>query len=666
MRSNPRSHSCKRKILLHVVAVLFLLGCGADAFAQTRERLVLDPPVALRQILRVPIAPSARVTTESLATPAQPGAGEARFEFDILSTSATIYNPATDRDEKVELRSYRDVRETAPPRVPFVAPTIDVFPGDTVRITLNNKLKSDPACVNPGNNVNEPNCYSFNRTNLHAHGVWISPTGNSDNVLISINPSVSFQYEYNIPADHPAGTFWYHPHLHGSTALQVSSGMAGVLIIRGARMPTVDATGDIDTLLKGADGTPYRDRIVLLQQIPYACRDASGAIKTQKDAGGNVIAWVCDLGDTGEVRDYDQFGPSGPSSWKASGRYTSINGEVLPEFPDAQVGRLERWRVVHAGVRDTVKLQFKKMRDGAESYAKVDSLQQEDWLSRNCPGETLLPQFGFASDGLTRSRVVERVTTTLQPGYREDLLLVFPESGRYCILDGEAAAVSTVNNQTKSRRFLGTVAVSGAASVADVRGHVRSELVSAADRNMPISVRQKVHDDLVNGLRLTAFAGHGAIADNEISPPLREATFQIGAGVFMINGKPYDPTRIDQTLPLGAVEEWKLSTVNAFGHPFHIHVNPFQISRIIKDSTNQDVSETDDPDEPQYANLKGVWKDTLFVRQGYTAYVRTRYRRYVGDFVLHCHILDHEDKGMMQNIRIAVPDGKGGTVSGHH
>ena len=83
---------------------------------------------------------------------------------------------------------------------------------------------------------NNPHC--FNGTNLHSHGLWISPTGNGDNVLLSINPGVSFQYEYNIPPDHPAGTFWYHPHRHGSTALQVSSGMAGALIVRGDRLPT--------------------------------------------------------------------------------------------------------------------------------------------------------------------------------------------------------------------------------------------------------------------------------------------------------------------------------------------------------------------------------------------------------------------------------------------
>ena len=68
-----------------------------------------------------------------------------------------------------------------------------------------------------------------------------------------------------------------------------------------------------------------------------------------------------------------------------------------------------------------------------------------------------------------------------------------------------------------------------------------------------------------------------------------------------------------------------------------------------------------------------MWKDTLWIKnvtpntppaEGqpagmYTAIVRTRYRRYIGDFVLHCHILDHEDQGMMQNIRVALPGAEG-------
>jgi hypothetical protein len=48
-----------------------------------------------------------------------------------------------------------------------------------------------------------------------------------------IKPGEERQYEYFIRDDHPAGTYWYHPHLHGSSAMQVGSGMAGMLIIEG-------------------------------------------------------------------------------------------------------------------------------------------------------------------------------------------------------------------------------------------------------------------------------------------------------------------------------------------------------------------------------------------------------------------------------------------------
>nr|WP_225715332.1 multicopper oxidase family protein [Bradyrhizobium semiaridum] len=643
-----------RPALLPLAGAALLSAAAQGALAQTAERAVADPPVAKARRS----APEISITAQPEAAGPRAAVGhEAVFAFNIQYTDAKIYNPGTNQYDPVKLRSYRDVSETEPPKIPFVAPTIEIFPGETVRITLNNdKLPADPKCPPGNNDVNDPNC--FNRTNLHAHGLWVSPTGNSDNVLLSINQGVSFQYEYNIPPDHPAGTYWYHPHRHGSTALQVSSGMAGVLIVRGTRLPGADVPGDVDTLLRYVDGRSFRERPVLLQQIQYACRDAAGKIK--QDGAG---LYLCDPAtDVGGIEGYDQFGPT---TWRNSGRYTSINGEVVPTFEGAKAGEIERWRVVHAGVRDTVNLQFRKMKDGAEPYASVATQQQEDWVTRNCPGPALLPQFALAADGLTRAQLVERTSSTLQPGYREDMLIVFPESGNYCVLDGAAPAASVVNSQAKSRQYLGRVAVAPGSAVSDIRAHIQAQLLAAADRFMPPSVKQRVKDDLSNGLRLRAFVAHPDIADGEIKPPQREARFEIGAGGFMINGNPYKPDRIDQLLPLGGVEEWKLSTTNAFGHPFHIHVNPFQISKIINPA-GQDVSETGDANEPQYANLKGVWKDTLFVRQGYTAFVRTRYQRYIGDFVLHCHILDHEDQGMMQNVRIGLPDGAGAVAASHH
>src|SRR5262249_41993411 len=157
------------------------------------------------------------------------------------------------------------------------APTIEVAPGETVRISLNNKLPLDSSCTNHDAPTNTPHC--FNGTNLHSHGLWVSPTGNSDNVLLSINPGVSFQYEYNLPSDHPSGTFWYHTHRHGSTALQVSSGMGGALIVRGDRKPDASHQGDIDTLLRAPSGAPLSERLLVLQQIQYACVGADGKLK---------------------------------------------------------------------------------------------------------------------------------------------------------------------------------------------------------------------------------------------------------------------------------------------------------------------------------------------------------------------------------------------------
>jgi len=121
--------------------------------------------------------------------------------------------------------------------------------------------------------------------------------------------------------------------------------------------------------------------------------------------------------------------------------------------------------------------------------------------------------------------------------------------------------------------------------------------------------------------------------------------------MILTNSQPYDPDRIDRVLALGGADEWTLASFWG-GHPFHIHINPFQIVSIV-DRDGKDVS---GPGTGQYAGLKGVWKDTLFIEEGYVFKVRSRYRRYVGDFVLHCHILDHEDKGMMQNVRIVLPD----------
>jgi L-ascorbate oxidase len=199
-----------------------------------------------------------------------------------------------------------------------------------------------------------------------------------------------------------------------------------------------------------------------------------------------------------------------------------------------------------------------------------------------------------------------------------------------------------------------------------LKAYLQAQLVAAADRTMPAGpVRQKVHGDLANDLRLTSFVPHPDIGDNE-KTGTQTLEFAIVSGPkFEVDNQPYKPDRIDRTLRLGGVDEWTLTANAAANHPFHIHVNPFQVVKILNPQ-GQDVSVDGEPNDPQYANLKGAWKDTLLVKSNYHVVMRTRYQRYIGEFVLHCHILDHEDQGMMQNVRIAIPDGAGGLTASHH
>src|SRR5258706_1064389 len=127
------------------------------------------------------------------------------------------------------------------------APTLRVNAGDTLRILLVNQLPANPPSTEPATHLRYPNS-----TNLHTHGLHVTPGLVSpgvygdfvvDDPMLGVQPGESRQHEYAIGADHPPGAYWYHPHLHGSTAIQLGSGMAGALMVRGAidRVPEIAA-----------------------------------------------------------------------------------------------------------------------------------------------------------------------------------------------------------------------------------------------------------------------------------------------------------------------------------------------------------------------------------------------------------------------------------------
>src|SRR5271163_4063109 len=108
-----------------------------------------------------------------------------------------------------------------------VAPVIRASPGDVLSITYVNDLpaKSRETCaVNP----------CMDMTNLHFHGLTVSPDAPQDDVLTMLaKPGQVLRYSVEIPRDHPPGLFWYHTHPHGESHRQVLDGMSGAIVIEG-------------------------------------------------------------------------------------------------------------------------------------------------------------------------------------------------------------------------------------------------------------------------------------------------------------------------------------------------------------------------------------------------------------------------------------------------
>ncbi len=449
-------------------------------------------------------------------------------------------------------------------------------------------------------------------------------------------------------------------------------------------------TGEIDTLLTQ---NLVKERVLVMQQIQYACFNGAPdeiVDEDKTDYYASIKAypnktWRCDPTDPGQIKGYAQIGfdPStGLEKWSVSGRFTMINGETLPVFEGATVGKLERWRIVDAGLANTISIEIRELAARAPSPDKLDSYANALWVAKYCTG-TLVHQYAIANDGLTRAAVVDRGAdkpSVFQPGYRQDILLAYPHEGHYCVIDRAGVGLATSETAVVQRaQLLGIVHVGkGEKPFVDQTKFVRERLVAAAhaagyDKATTDAVIADLNDR--SGMLLSRFVQHESLEDVAVDGH-QEVAFNIGADPdpthtsssnpsFMIGqhiGMPEDDRPYDKNqwrvLYLGDVDEWKL-TSRVGGHPFHIHVNPFQIISIRNNKNpTVELSVTGEPDrdpaksDMQYADLQGTWKDTIFVKPDYTIVIRTKYREFFGPFVLHCHILDHEDQGMMENIVI--------------
>ncbi len=109
-----------------------------------------------------------------------------------------------------------------------------------------------------------------------------------------------------------------------------------------------------------------------------------------------------------------------------------------------------------------------------------------------------------------------------------------------------------------------------------------------------------------------------------------------GSTGFIINGQSFVMDRVNTKARLGQVEDWRIINKASMDHPFHLHTNRFQV-----------IERNGQPERPL------AWKDTVSVGSYETVTIRVKFEDFTGRTVYHCHILDHEDQGMMGILEIS-------------
>lgn len=571
-------------------------------------------------------------------------------------------------------------------------PTMYVDPGSRLSIVMNNRLPkvspwSGDHCGQMKMDGTQPTpAECFMHTNLHTHGLLVSPssimtngklrcvpapsncgpldssqiTFSSDDVLADIAPGARNNYCIVLPDFHEPGTYWYHAHTHGSTGYQVSSGMAGALVIR---EPVGHELVQDD-----------RDKVFLMQEVIF----------TPTGTNNPAIPPV-----------YTE-----QSTTQFSAGFL-INGLCRPTL-QMKTGQTQRWRFVNATgtPRGLMKLRLIKMSNNPQAVINdtdifdcgqdptgggIICLVKPALVKQNAI-MNLIAVDGISFYGFPPQPVRQHL---IAAGNRADFLINIPAAlsastgpGKYVLVkDGFPKDGFTYNlNPSLTDKVQVGLTLPASMRTTQVLAYIE---VYPASANEPVEQLPKV----IPGTRPDYLQGIATVT----VPDERVVTFKAsnpsgtpGGGVFSINDKFYNPNDLGIVAKLNTAEQWLLQNAgNDLPHPFHIHVNPFQIGGRNPDGTlsgrtiDFEVDAADrkvpplDPANP----CNWIWQDTVAIPSQYPPppappkttppagpigqlRIRTRFLNYPGQYVLHCHILIHEDLGMMTNVTIE-DDGNG-------
>ncbi len=488
------------------------------------------------------------------------------------------------------------------------SPNLRVNPGDLVIIHLKNAM-TEPEHAGPeAQHVHSPapgnkctgGAMTLVSTNLHFHGLTIPPTCHEDDVLkTSLQPGdPPFEYRFRIPEDEPPGLYWYHPHIHGFSKQQLLGGASGALIVEG-----------IERAKKEVAGLPERVFIIRDQDLvnPNAPPSRSEPV---------VPKFMID-------RDGDAA--NNGTGFGKPAKDLSINYVPVPypDYPPATIemkpGERQLWRVLNAS---------------AITYLNLEVLFGHSPQPLGLVGMDGVP-IGY---GLDEARVGEPVDPQthlgIPPGARVEFIVQGPPEGETGLLVTRTVDTGP-GGENDTNRMLAKIVASPDAP------EPRSKLQSSP-QPLPPPERQWLGDVAPVRVRHLYFSEKLLNPDDPTSAVEFYLTEE-GQTPKMFDMNATTPNIVAQQ---GTVEDWIIENRSHELHAFHIHQLHFLLLEYMGRPVNENFLR-DTVNVPYYdGRLLGY--PSIRIRMDF------RDPNIVGTFPYHCHLLEHEDKGMMGTIRVEL------------
>ncbi len=485
-------------------------------------------------------------------------------------------------------------------------PTLVVKGGDQLRVKLVNQLPVNP----PFLAFRDPTNYMKpNTTNLHTHGLHVFPGIYADRSPLEygdyvVDPNIGGvipqggvrQYVYDLPPNHPAGPFYYHPQYHGSSAIQVASLMAGAILVR----------GPVDDLPEMAQAS----ELIFLFQGPYFAKTEAVNNYGVKTGSLEKFSQVANH-PTGNAA---KRGGVNPGDLGAAP--VLINGVRQPTIV-MERGEVQRWRFINTQVFNSLNLNL----DG-------HTLQQytsDGWGSstyQDYPDARQKGGRGVVLAAGNRSSVMLKAGA---PGtyFLRSLPMAIARGAQTAVLPGDILAkVIVIEGARGSEQKKSTALPAVPLPISDfLKPITDEEFANAGGKKRSIIFNMQGNESLG--------ASANQVAANFTTNPVPAYEYQLQASNTIV-----------QHVILGAVEEWTIFNCNSISHPFHIHVNPMYVTKINGES------------------IQPYWCDTIALPSGGTPgqptsiTFRMRFVNFTGPYLAHCQMLQHADLGMVQHVTV--------------